>query len=302
MTLVQTEPSSIYIWSTPVSKVYVWSTQVRPKGLIYNPLWYWTTGSGPLKSAKEYLTEFGNECVDGIYEMATKDWNSTYLTYCDMTTLGGWWTMIFKSVQNTSNNVSVDLNYNDSYWTNRWEKNATIANIGNNWTINVATLANENVNADTLMVYCDEIEYQYFNWQKQDAIFTPTLNYSYWTNTVTWRTFKETYQNNWGFSNWVWDIPSIQVLNVYATSLYTNSYQEKSYSHTYSRMWIAMALNNYDSTVVFWIWLYSKWYTHASHRDWQWYQLAWVFFDDYYTSGTSWTTRWLNCRIYVREN
>lgn len=35
MTLVQTEPKKIYIWSTEIKKVYLWSTQIRPAG------WWW---------------------------------------------------------------------------------------------------------------------------------------------------------------------------------------------------------------------------------------------------------------------
>lgn len=285
-----------------IKKIYLWTKLVRP-ALVYNSAWYYTAQPKPLKSAKEYLTMFGSSCVSGIYELSTKDWSSTYYTYCDMTTLGGGWTMIFKSVQNKSNNVFTDLQYDDAYWTNRWQKNATIANMGNSWTVNVATLATENVNADTLMVYCNETMYQYYNWTKiTTPFFTPSLNYTYWTNTASWRTFKDTYQNSWWFNNWTWDIAGITMYGSNATTLYTNSYQEKNYSHTYARMGIAASNNNYDSAVIFGIWLYSQWYTHANHKNGKWYQCAWVTFDDYYVSGNAGTTRGINCRIYVKEN
>lgn len=73
--------------------------------------------------------------------------------------------MIFNSVQNKLNNNVVDLHYNDTYWTNWGEKNATISNLANG-SVNIATLATENVNADTMMVYCDQVHYQYYNGSK----------------------------------------------------------------------------------------------------------------------------------------
>lgn len=289
----------------PIKWIYLWATKVRPAvSLVYNSAWYWTATPTPLKSAKEYLTMFGSQCVSWVYELSTKDWSSTYYTRCDMTTLSGGWTMIFKSVQNKYNTVFTDLQYDDSYWTNRWEKNVTIANLGNSWTVNVATLANENVNADTLMVYCNETEYYYYNWTNKGTAFTPSLNYTYWTNTSSWRTFKQTYQNSWWFNNGIGDIAGITMYGSNATTLSTNSKQEKSYSHTYARMGIAAANNNYDSAVIFGIWLYSQGYSHNNHKDWKGYQCAWVKFSDYYFnwSTDNWTTCWLNCRIYVREN
>ena len=278
--------------------------EVSDQALIYDQSWYWTTVHWPLKSAKEYMDTFWNECVDGVYQLKTKDWTSTYFTYCDMTTLWGWRTMIFNSVQNKLNNNVVDLHYNDTYWTNWGEKNATISNL-NNGSVNVATLATENVNADTMMVYCGQVHYRYYNGSKWTAFFTPTLNYSYWTNNTTWKTFKETYQSNWWFSNGVWDIPNFtsSSTSLKATSLYTNSYQEKTYSHTYSRMWFDPSFSSYDSKVIFWIWLYSKWYQHSYHINWQWYQCVWLDFSDYYyNTSMSETTQWLNCRVFVREN
>lgn len=288
-----------------IKKVYLGTQQIRPDAtLIYDPSWYWTTSNWPLESAKEYMDTFWDICEDGVYQMSTKDWTSTYFTYCDMTTLWGWRTMIFNSVQNKLNNTVVDLHYNDTYWTNWGEKNATISNIANG-SVNIATLATENVNADTMMVYCDQVHYQYYNGSRWNVFFTPTLNYSYWTNNTTWKTFKETYQSNWWFSNGVWDIPNFtsSATSQRATSLYTNAYQEKTYSHTYSRMWFDPSYSTYDSTVIFWIWLYTKWYQHYYHSNWQWYQCVWLEFSDYYyNTSMSGTTHWLNCRVFVREN
>lgn len=84
MTLVQSEPKAIKIWTTPVKEVYVWTTKVRP--------------SWPDKDYLCFTAEQANSTIK-----LQKNWNPTAVTLETSTDWSSWSTYTFGSTITLSN-------------------------------------------------------------------------------------------------------------------------------------------------------------------------------------------------------